>query len=219
MKKITMPCYTKEDALISKYLIEVDVEKLKKMRQEIIDRCSIIRHYEIDKYKKELENWKDNLLNNNSFEIRNYIEKNVANFNTFNEVIHVAYDAYCYPYLISIIDGILNQDISKMYELLEPNFDLEPFTIDEELKILAHKWSLDKQNKQLLNICRDLLKQKDYNLNQISVRDYYFKVMDLLTIQYISSKNFNSCEKHFEFANKNADYPNRQLMKFYSYKR
>lgn len=220
MNEITIPCYVKEDDLIVKYIITIDSKKLQELRKEIIDNCSIIKHYESEKYMDDIVKLKRKARNSKHFEIRNYYEQSSGRYGRLNNsrdykrIISVSYDEYVYPYLVSIIDGLMNGSEKKLYDLIEPNFNLEHPTVNEELKNIENKLKINNDDKELLANYKQLLIQQKLNSKQIPVKEYYYKVIDLLNIQFSSSRKFDDVKAHFQFVNSDIDHPNRNVLKF-----
>ena len=228
MKEIIIPCFVKEEDYVIKYVVKVNVKELTDMRKEIIDKCSIITHHEIEKYMDEISKWKREIKNKKSLEMRNYYEYSsgkygrINNSKNFRKIVSISYDEYSYPYLISIVDGLLKSNETKLYELLELNFDYEYPTIDEELKILEEKLKNNNDNKDILVKYRTLLDKKKLNQNQLPVDDYYYKVIDLLKVEFSSSKKMSDIEKHFTYVHtkdKNSSTKILKLRNFTSLKR
>ena len=228
MKEIIIPCFVKEEDYVIKYVVKVNVKELTDMRKEIIDKCSIITHHEIEKYMDEISKWKREIKNKKSLEMRNYYEYSsgkygrINNSKNFRKIVNISYDEYLYPYLISIIDGLLKSNEAKLYELLELNFDYEYPTIDEELKVVEENLKTKNDDKDNLVKYRMLLEKKKLNQNQLPVDDYYYKLIDLLKVEFSSSKKMSNIETHFTYVHtkeKNNSTKILKLRNFNSLKR
>ena len=94
-----------------KYEIVVDKNGLEKLKVEIINNCSMIIHHDCNTTKTP--NYYDILR------IRNYsaekigIHKPNDFYASCETLYHVVYDEYKYPYLIELIDKLLNNDEKK----------------------------------------------------------------------------------------------------------
>lgn len=136
------------------YKINIDEEKLKELREEIIEKCSIVI-FTIKEVEKPLE-WE------NDEHIRNYKQVKVdmdKNIDERNDYYIVQYDYYQFPDLVNYVDMLLNNDI-KAISLIK--------RIPENIYQLERK--LNKQ-KQLI-----FQKSKEENANMLELIDELFKI-------------------------------------------
>lgn len=100
---------------VVKLEVEIDTEKLIKLRQDIIDNCSEIKH---ERYTTTQP------INPVLFkDIKNFSKKIVGkiNYNDFRSTVKdeylVEYDKYYYPEIIQYIDNLLKGDLSMIEEI------------------------------------------------------------------------------------------------------
>ena len=188
--------YKKEGKNIIKYDVIIDKEKLTKLRYEIIERCSHIKHVK-DIETRGMVSFRTNktILDH----IRNYSEKYVGirEYNDFYSIPEdeylVEYDYYKHPHLIQLIDDLLNgntNSIEKITKYKEEIEDHEKDILEEQQEILKKLNSMTEINKQkqidLLNKNQEKLleycKEKELNKNQVSSNEYKNRVLSCITL-------------------------------------
>lgn len=187
--------YKKEGKNIIKYEVIIDKEKLTKLRYEIIQKCSHIKHIK-DIETRGMVSFRTNktILDH----VRNYSEKYVGirEYNDFYSMPEdeylVEYDYYTHPPLIQLIDDLLNgntNSIEKIKKYKEKIQDKEKNILEEQQEIIKKlsKEENRKQNIRLLNENQEKLleyyKEKELNKNQVSAEGYKNKVLDCIKIQ------------------------------------
>ena len=192
---------TKEKQL-EKYLVSYDKEELEKLKLEIIDNCSVITHREyVGKFGP---------YHFDELKYRNYSEEKVGerkhnNIETYTEnIYHYSYDQYDFPYLVTIIDNILKNDVNALKELFYPDTKKEVLFIEI---VQMHRKELDetsyanpKEKIDKINEFKEFLKNGEKNKEQKSVWEYYHKVKELLTftlIDIMALDNLYNFEKFF----------------------
>ena len=176
-----------------KYEIVVDTNGLEKLKVEIINNCSMIIHHDCN--TTETPNYYDILR------IRNYSDEKIGiyesnDFYASRETLyHVIYDEYKYPYLIELIDRLLNNDEEALDEILNPNFEKEQISISE---IGAKREILEKLSQ--------LYKLKELNKNQISVIGYYSKVKNFIKLKLIDDIDIELINRVNKFNTKPKTY-------------
>jgi len=201
-----MILFLKEEDKIKKYLVYFNREELEKIRIEIIDKCSELVHHEYEYSGRLSSTFADDYL-----KIRNFKETKIGEEEnkkcdfSVKKMYHYSYDELIYPYLVTIINGILNGDISSVYELLNPNFDKERKSFDERISNLNEEISngnIDNNSRiSKLNKLKKLITDKELNKNQQSVFDYYEKVRKLIVltcIDYIDIEQFERISKFLD---------------------
>lgn len=170
---------------IEKYNINFNEEKLSKLKEEIIDKCSIIEH-------KDYEGIKD-------FDIMDRTIKNFSAITTGKKdsegktIYNFSYDKYHFPYLAKIIDGIFCEYPSAIDGLVNIDSSKELKKIDEAIKFIYNKLdtiSDEKEKIVWLNKLNRYLKIKDSSKNQKDIFPYYklvknelnFELMDTLSV-------------------------------------
>ena len=198
--------YKKENDEIVKYQIILDEESLKRLRSEIIEKCSLITH----KYYKTT-----NTPNEFDYEhIRNYKEKKVGviEYNDFycttEDEYLVDYYYYEHPKLVNQIEELLSGKTKIINELKNPNIECvnqEELILKEQQKIikkLNNCKNISKQIELLTKNQEKLLeykKQKELNKNQVPVDSYYKKVLDCITMKKVNSISMNLVNEYINF--------------------
>ena len=192
-----------------KYEIVVDKNGLEKLKIEIINNCSMIIHHDCNTTKTP--NYYDILR------IRNYsaekigIHKPNDFYASCETLYHVVYDEYKYPYLIKLIDKLLNNDEEALDEILNPNFEKEQISIDKMINILEEKYnsiSLSEigAKREILEKLSQLYKLKELNKNQISVIEYYSKVKNFIKLKLIDYMDIELIDRVNKFNTKSKTY-------------
>lgn len=208
--------YFKDEGKIrKKYEISLDKAALERIKIEIINNCSRIKHHDYETTKTP--NYFDYL------KIRNYKEEEIGiresrDFYSSDETLyHVIYDEYEYPYLVEIIDKLLNGEVNAIDEILNPNFEKEPICIDEEIASLKQEIEtifLDNKNinKKIdkLNELKLLYEQKKLNENQISVIEYYTKVKEMISFKLVDYMEIDLINKVNKF---NCGFESKKYIK------
>ena len=151
--------------------INIDKYELKKLRNEVINNCSLIVHTE---YNSDYAPTIDQSL------VRNYKEKFVCKKEYFEEtrdVIHYSYDKLIPPKLVALIDRLLNDDPTAVHDIR--NYDYKSETtidkmIEEKNKELEN--TDEKMSNKRIMILQELKKlahDKGLNKNQQSTEEYY----------------------------------------------
>ncbi len=196
-----MEVYFKDKDKIKKYLVCYDEDKLNKLRKEIIDNCGLMSHrvYE-DSYGGP------NLYNQKYSEIRNYkTPKFICNkdYDSSTESFYLyEYDLYEYPYLIKLIDRLIDNDTSCIFEIY--NFDSKKETsLDEE--IAKRNSELSDMNlsfsakEKILNDLKELYSQKKLNKNRKPIEGYYLKLQEMLIFELVDEILIADVERVNEF--------------------
>lgn len=192
-----------------KYEIVVDKNGLEKLKVEIINNCSMIIHHDCNTTKTP--NYYDILR------IRNYsaekigIHKPNDFYASCETLYHVVYDEYKYPYLIKLIDKLLNNDEEALDEILNPNFEKEQISIDKMINILEEKYNFISLNeigskREILEKLSQLYKLKELNKNQISVIEYYSKVKNFIKLKLIDYMDIELIDRVNKFNTKSKTY-------------
>ena len=191
--------FKKEDDCLVKYNVKLDIEQLKKIRWEVIDKCSLIIHkcYKTTHRPNEYD-----------YEhIRNYKEKKVGviEYNDFYSMPEdeylVEYDYYQHPHLISLIDSLLEGKINVIDEIIKlQDSNIQSEILKEELDLLneqneiignLNRSTINNRDKQIemLNSSQkkinDFKKKKELNKNQVSEIIYCSKILECIHFLFI----------------------------------
>lgn len=209
--------YKENQGQIEKYEVSFDSEKLKKLRREIIEKCSKIT------YKCEIviapfgKYFKDEHIKSLKYEkLRSYtIEDFYGDFEYDEYKIEYLY--YTFPKLVDLIDKLINGDTKVIGEIFNPNFDelinKQDIILEEQKKIIKIlnekkngniKKELEKLNEiyQKLEECK---KEQELNKDQISVNEYYLKVQSLIKFKDICTIKKQDLLNIFEFFEEDVD--------------
>jgi len=190
---------------IEKYEVLYEKERIEAFKNQVIENCSEIEHYEYDGTNGP-----------NEFDyirIRNFskIRIGIREFNDFyslpETLYHFIYDEYKYPYLVTLVDKLLSNDPSSINEILNPNFKLEKEPLDIRIKkaseILDSINNLDiNKKKRELEELEKLVKLAKLNQYQKPVKNYYEMLQSLITLKHIDTLTTDEHEKVNNFFNK-----------------
>lgn len=191
-----MHYYKKKGKDIIKYEVIIDIEKLNKIRFQVINNCSHIEH---------ITNSVTDRMRPDEFDyehIRNYNEKyiGVIEYNDFysspEDAYEVEYDYYNHPQLVKYIDNLLNGDTSAIEEIQKVKdevIDREQELLEEQQKIISKLNSMTEKNKEkqiyLLNENQEKLleyyKEKELNKNQVPSSRYKSKVLSCIELKQL----------------------------------
>lgn len=193
--------YVENNDKIEKYEIEFDKEKLKKLKIEIINKCSEITHKE---YNNTIEpNYFDYL------KIRNYQSKQIGtvegrDYAPDKTLYHISYDEYIFPYLVTLIDRLLKNDIEALNEIFNPSIEKEKISFTQRIENLSkeideiNNFDTNKKITKLQEL-QKLIETQKLNSSQLPVSLYYTKVQELITFKYINSMKITEIEKTESF--------------------
>lgn len=207
-----MNYFIKDDKNINKYKVTILYDELKKIRKEIIDNCSEIS-------KKECMGAVEPLSYVNS-EIRNLSKNKVE---TLKNTFHFTYDLYEYPYLVLLIDRLLNGDVEAITEIRNMDMTKEKDIIIDRIETtLKEIKALDSERKeQKLIELNNLIDKLRVNISQKSVYEYYYKVQSVIKINFISSiliSDLVKMEEFFGISLVNIENSNKNIKKVLSIK-
>lgn len=192
--------YNVEGTMIVKYEVQLDYRKLKELKKQIIDNCSLIEH------KKEESTTA--IIYFNSGYIKNYKSEktNKKDFKTKRNIYSVSYDVYEPPYLVYLINELLKENTSVITEILnyEEIFDVEESKIknkyDELLKkiynpdyVKIYKNPVPEQEdksridslRELEKLLTDYQKEKEENNKKTNIEKYRMDVLNCIFLKEI----------------------------------
>ena len=199
-----------ESGRIEKYSIVFNKEALIALKIEIINNCSEISHKEVTGPLTVAPNHFDFLR------IRNYKEVKEGrvhsrDFYSQNEVIYTfSYDLYEPPYLVELIDELLEGNIEAMEEIINPSFKKEKESFNDRIQKLEEEISnipnlnyAEKVSK--LEDLKNLVETAKLNSNQEDVRKYYKKVADEISLWLVDTIDIDHVEKVISFFDLSKD--------------
>ncbi len=171
---------------IEKYQVNFSREKIERLKKEIIDRCSYIEHKEfISDYPP--------IFDDNSI-IKNFHDTLVGKKEYFEEtrdVYSYSYDEYKPPYLIELINRLINGDAEVIDEILTYDISSDE-SIDDKIKLVNQEFmDIEAENidgkKAKLKELGDLLESKDLNRDQQNIEPYYYQLIKLIEFDLVDS--------------------------------
>ena len=186
--------FRKNDDVIEKYQIDFDKEKIKKLKQEIINNCSLIKHIE---YESDYTPILSNEIVKNFTYTRTGKEREY--FEETRDIYHYSYDRYEPPYLVELINQLLNDNSKVIDQILNYEISSES-TIDDSIELAYKEFKeIDPENvtkkSEKLKELEDLLKAKNYNINQQNIDLYYKELIELIKFNLIDSLPINELNK------------------------
>ena len=178
--------FRKNNNVIEKYQVNFDKEKIEKLKNEIINNCSFITHreYESD-YAPILA---DKIIRNFTYtptgKEREYFEET-------RDIYHYSYDEYKPPYLVELINQLLNDNSKVIDQILNYEISLKS-AIDDSIDLAYQEFNrIDNENitkkTEKLKELEDLLKAKELNMNQQNIDLYYNQLIGLIKFNLIDS--------------------------------
>ena len=186
--------FRKNDDVIEKYQMDFDKEKIKKLKQEIINNCSLIKHIE---YESDYTPILSNEIVKNFTYTRTGKEREY--FEETRDIYHYSYDRYEPPYLVELINQLLNDNSKVIDQILNYEISSES-TIDDSIELAYKEFKeIDPENvtkkAEKLKELEDLLKAKNYNINQQNIDLYYKELIELIKFNLIDSLPINELNK------------------------
>ena len=128
-----MEYYSKCDDKIRKLDVKFDIEKLEKLKQEIIKNCSLITHFEYDATIFPESNKIRNVCNLSFELIGNRDEPNF--YSPDRNVYHFSFDEYRFPYLVRLINELQSGNSDALYDIINPNYKMEEKILENQVPI------------------------------------------------------------------------------------
>ena len=184
--------YKRNGEVIEKYQIDFDKEEIEKLKYQIINNCSYIKHEEFDSdYSPRFTN---EIIRNFTYtdtgRDKEYFEKT-------RDIYHYSYDEYKPPQLVELIDKLLNGDSSAIDKIYNYDIPTKPFLEDriklaiEELKEIE---DITKK-KNMLHEIEELLNAQELNKNQQSTESYYNRLLKLINFKQIDSLSISELDR------------------------
>lgn len=195
-----MHYYKQTNTNVEKYQVTINKQELQALKDEIINNCSKIIHYDY------IGNRFPNFLDKQK--IRNYhssITEETKNHIT-TASYHITYDHYNYPYIVCLINRLMDYDMSAIDEILNPCMEKEQndfrYELQELKKELVNSKAWDVNDREeLYEKIRNLLQQIKLNKDRKPVYGYYDTLKDLLKLNFVEAipiKNIKDIETFYE---------------------
>ena len=172
--------------------LSFDRNKLIALRSEIIDNCSEVVHHHIALAISPIA----------SESIRNI--KKGDKINASSILYNYDYDEYVFPYLVTLIDAILNGQTDAINEIINPNKDKEKYfdlrrknydkkQIEKLFNEFEHinYFDIESRRKKLIELDKQILGyQKEVGIKPVG--PYYQEVATLLNTKENNNKKIKS---------------------------
>lgn len=178
--------FRKNDEVIEKYQIDFNKEEVETLKEKIINNCSFIKHEEYE--SDQLPRFTGKIIKNY---IHTYTGKEKNYFEETRDIYLYSYDEYKPPYLVKLINQLLNGNSKVIDEIL--NYDTSTkSTIDYRIDLANKEFNkIDPKDiskkKEKLKELEELLKEKELNKGQQSVESYYNQLIELIKFNLIDS--------------------------------
>ena len=186
---------------VKKYKVDFNDDVLFKFRDKVINECSDIKHevldtdiypfsnYSMDRYKE-------------GFEYRNI--KSICTYKdskTNNYMYKYECDMYRYPYLVNLIDRLMDHDKKAVEEIFhfEGLYNFYVNDIDKRINLLTEELNdeeidiEDKINKS--SEIKDLLLKKKEMLLSDKTKPYYLELQQLISFELIDEIEFSDFQR------------------------
>ena len=185
--------FRKKEEVIEKYQVNFDKNELEKLKNEIIDNCSYILHKE---YESDYSpRFTDEIIRNFTYTPTGKKEY----FEETRDIYLYSYDEIKPPYLVKLIDQLLNGNSSAIDGIL--NYDISTkSTIDDRIDLINQEFNkiapedITKKKEKLKEL-EDLLKAKELNKNQQSIDVYYDQLIGLIKFDLIGSLQISELDR------------------------
>lgn len=183
--------------VFEKHSVFYDKEELTEFRRQVIEECSEIVHHEYNAIEGPDET--------DDLRIRNYECKKIGTVLSVDSstsnggLYHFSYDEYRFPYLVELIDELLNGNARVLDQINYPNLKKEnPHLIkggvsfEEKVKKVSQELNaIDNLNieakKKKLDELQACIEMSKLNENQKPVDDYYSKLQSLIRLELVGS--------------------------------
>lgn len=186
--------FMKNDELIEKYQVNFDKEIIEKLKNEIIYNCSFVKHaeYESDYFPS----FTDEIIRNFTYTPTG---KKKEYFEETRDIYLYSYDEYNPPYLVELINQLLNEDSKAIDKIL--NYEIPAqLTIDDRINYANQEFDriapedITKKKEKIKEL-EDLLKAKELNKEQQSIDLYYDQLIGLIKFDLIDSLSISELDK------------------------
>ena len=180
--------------------IEFDTEKLKAIRDIIIDNCSIVKHYKAEfdirtfdktfpKYKQAKQELNNSIIKN----VRRIDEEQPYKFGDYYRRYYT-YDEYIPPKIVSAINCILageGFEPNTFFYLTEVTKTYNPYSEIEQIKQVLDAYVKDN-DKSKLEVAKTLIEQYsqfELELPEGKLKDYEEEITKCFKVKPIDNKN------------------------------
>lgn len=174
--------YKYENGVLIEYQVTIDSKKLKKIREEIIENCSIIEHCS-GVFAHFFPNSNNEvIIKNMEIGKLHHVQENMGWPDT--NYYEYTYDKYYFPNIINIIDDILNgkeEQIDYLFTTDDLSYDVNNYrdiSPLNEINNLLNEYIKTHDEKTLskAKLKLDTFKHIDINKQKRSIKDYYVEL-------------------------------------------
>ena len=127
--------FRKNDEVIEKYQVDFDKEEIEKLKKEIINNCSFIQHEE---YESDYSpRFTDEIIRNFTYTPTG---KEKEYFEETRDIYRYSYDEYKPPYLVKLINQLLNGNSKAIDEILTYDISTKS-SIDDRINLANQEFS------------------------------------------------------------------------------
>lgn len=176
--------------MIGKYEVVLDTDEIIKLRNEIIKKFSIRRHVE-----KEMSEYAISIMQTKASNIINFKKGELVGNNGNYNIYNCSYDELTFPYIVSLIDRLLNNDtkaINEIYSTIgSSKIDFErEIKLKKELISMIDDFKIDEKIRAY-NDLKKLIQMSKLNEEIIESGEYYEKLQNLLSFNLVDVINRN----------------------------
>ena len=184
---------------IEKYQINFNKEEIEKLKLEIINNCSFIKHVE---YTSDYSPKFKDISLKKKFKSK-YVGKKEY-FEEAREIYSYSYDEYNPPYLVELINRLLNGDITSIDNILNYYIISNELSIDDKIKIVNQELiGIAPENinakKEKLQELENLLETKKLNQHRQSIVPFYKQLISLINFDLVDSLSISEIKKVEDF--------------------
>ncbi len=185
--------FKKNEDTIEKYQVTFSPKELENLKEEIIENCSLIEHKE---YKSDyaprftneiIKNFKSTPLG----ETKEYFEET-------RDVYQYTYDEYIPPYLVELINKLLNGNAKALEEILTFN-PYSNLAIDEEIKVVSAELNTCEDISEKLIKLRELENLLESKKEGEDLEVYYKKLLKLIKFTLIDTLSLTELKRIEDF--------------------
>ena len=168
------------------YEVSYDKDELKELRTRVINNASVVVHREyVGRFSPYYRKRKVDPL-----EIQNYnvTLDHIDKFGT--EQFHYEYDEYVFPYLVKIIDELLNDNVQALTEVYNMDFTKEFIPVIDRMKKWIKKLESDVSIDEKIKLCdeiKKLLLELKYDEVYIPVMEYYIELISKIHLNRVNT--------------------------------
>lgn len=200
------------DNQLIKYEVELDVEKLKELKKQIINDCGRIEHKSYDGTSDSSEFDYLHVANYSKKKIGCH-EPNDDLFYSSQDIYHFDYDYYHDTELVSIIDKLLNGETNVIFNLMYKIVGQQPLEYLEQLEqevknkiVELNKEMTTADNMVIVKIAdriknlssqlKEIEKNKELNKNRKSDLEYYSDVLECVKLEEVARIEVSTIEEY-----------------------